>query len=89
MTIFFYQSCLKNYFCTNTLLKSGSTDYKMKHVECPVVYGNKWVANKWINRNEQMNRFPCAVNIEKRMFDAPHRNVSYTNPLHSNMILSA
>ena len=61
----------------------------MKHVECPVVYGNKWVANKWINRNEQMNRFPCAANIEKRMFDAPHRNVSYTNPLHSNMILSA
>jgi hypothetical protein len=72
-----------------TATNSGSTDYKMKHVECPVVYGNKWVANKKINWREQMNRFPCSVDLEKRMLESPHRNISYSNPLHSNLILSA
>lgn len=75
------------YWTTKT--NSGSTDYRMKHVECPVVYGNKWVANKKINWREQMNRFPCSVDLEKRMFESPHTNISYTNPLHSNLILSA
>ena len=31
-------------------------DSRMYHLGCPVVYGNKWIANKWINANEQMNR---------------------------------
>ena len=24
--------------------------------QCPVAYGNKWIANKWVRFTEQMNR---------------------------------
>ena len=30
--------------------------FRMFHIGCPVIYGNKWIANKWVRWKEQMNR---------------------------------
>ena len=30
----------------------------MDHQGCPVLYGNKWIANKWIRWTEQVDYFP-------------------------------
>ncbi len=30
------------------------------HLGCPVLYGNKWIANKWIKWMPQYERFPCS-----------------------------
>jgi prolyl 4-hydroxylase len=35
---------------------NSQADTRMTHMGCPVLYGNKWIVNKWINANEQMNR---------------------------------
>ena len=59
---------------------------RMLHMGCPVVFGNKWIANKWVNWKEQMNRFPC--HIQHNMFPHHHHNVHYDDPLHSQKILS-
>ena len=34
-------------------------DTRNFHVGCPVIVGNKWIANKWIKYNEQMFSYPC------------------------------
>ncbi|ROL52081.1 Prolyl 4-hydroxylase subunit alpha-1 [Anabarilius grahami] len=31
------------------LQKNGRVDYDTQHAGCPVLVGNKWVANKWIH----------------------------------------
>ena len=36
---------------------AGAPDIRMNHLGCPVVYGNKWIANKWVRWSEQMNRY--------------------------------
>ena len=59
----------------------------MKHMGCPIVFGNKWIANKWVRWKEQMNRFPC--HIKDQMFPHHHNKIQYDNPLHSNKILTA
>jgi prolyl 4-hydroxylase len=41
----------------HTRKPNRQTDTRMIHMGCPVLYGNKWIANKWINAHEQMNRF--------------------------------
>ena len=41
------------------LLPSGDGDMRTRHAACPVLYGSKWVANKWIHsRGQEFNR-PC------------------------------
>jgi prolyl 4-hydroxylase len=35
--------------------------FRTMHLGCPVVYGNKWIANKWIKWDAQMWRYPCGV----------------------------
>ena len=32
----------------------GTIDPRMDHQGCPVLYGNKWIANKWIRWTEQV-----------------------------------
>ena len=40
-----------------------STEYLLvsrnHHMGCPVVRGNKWIANKWVKWPDQMWTFPC------------------------------
>ena len=34
-------------------------DSRTLHAGCPVLYGNKWIANKWIKTISNFKRFPC------------------------------
>jgi len=37
----------------------GSTDSRMNHLGCPVLFGDKWIGNKWVRWQEQMSSFKC------------------------------
>ena len=39
----------------------GSLDSRNHHTGCPVVKGNKWIANKWVNWPSQMWKYPCSA----------------------------
>lgn len=41
---------------------SGIPDYETLHGGCPVLYGSKWIANKWILERGQLFRRPCPSN---------------------------
>ncbi|EDW80820.2 uncharacterized protein Dwil_GK11733 [Drosophila willistoni] len=41
-----------------------SGDKDSTHSACPVLFGNKWVATKWIYHFDQMTRWPC-LSIKK------------------------
>ncbi|XP_051721211.1 prolyl 4-hydroxylase subunit alpha-2-like [Ctenopharyngodon idella] len=43
------------------LLKNGRVDLDTQHAGCPVLVGNKWVANKWIHEFGQEFRRPCSL----------------------------
>ena len=34
-------------------------DTRVTHLGCPVMYGNKWIANKWIKILAQFQHYPC------------------------------
>ena len=34
-------------------------DTRIWHLGCPVLYGNKWIANKWIKILAQYKEYPC------------------------------
>ena len=34
-------------------------DTRILHLGCPVLYGNKWIANKWIKLLPQVKNHPC------------------------------
>ncbi|CAG7816864.1 unnamed protein product, partial [Allacma fusca] len=36
------------------LLRSGAVDSNSWHGSCPVILGEKWIANKWIRNYDQM-----------------------------------
>uniref|UniRef100_A0A1I8PNK1 procollagen-proline 4-dioxygenase n=1 Tax=Stomoxys calcitrans TaxID=35570 RepID=A0A1I8PNK1_STOCA len=36
-------------------------DMKTLHAACPVIYGSKWVCNKWIRANAQVFKRPCYI----------------------------
>lgn len=39
----------------------GDYDSKVYHLGCPVAYGNKWIANKWVKGQAQMlGNYPCS-----------------------------
>ncbi|CAF1238007.1 unnamed protein product [Rotaria sordida] len=40
---------------------SGEGDRNTRHAACPVLIGNKWVANKWIRERGQEFRRPCLL----------------------------
>lgn len=44
--------------------KSGRSDMAMLHGGCPVMYGSKWVANKWIREVANMFHSPCKNHID-------------------------
>ena len=50
----------------HTVTSSGYQDQRMKHLGCPVVYGDKWIVNKWIKWHHHMFSHPC--NVEKGKF---------------------
>ena len=37
-------------------------DTRIFHMGCPVLYGNKWIANKWIKILAQFKDYPCWIN---------------------------
>ena len=37
----------------------GTTDPRMNHLGCPVMYGDKWILNKWIRWEAQMSTYKC------------------------------
>ena len=45
-------------------LGSGQNNYDsiILHRGCPVAYGNKWIANKWIKWLSNYRDFPCLIN---------------------------
>ena len=42
------------------LLDDGTIDKRSSHGGCPVLFGTKWVSNKWIREGSQMFKRPCA-----------------------------
>ncbi|XP_050031906.1 prolyl 4-hydroxylase subunit alpha-2-like [Dermacentor andersoni] len=40
----------------------GEGEQLTKHGGCPVLYGSKWIANKWFHSNSNMFRLPCPRN---------------------------
>ena len=47
------------------LNSSGDYDTRNIHLGCPVMYGNKWIANKWVKWLDQMWNYPCLVDKGK------------------------
>lgn len=43
------------------LHRDGSGDMQTLHAACPVVIGDKWVANRWIHEKGQEFLRPCAI----------------------------
>uniref|UniRef100_A0A8D8T3L3 procollagen-proline 4-dioxygenase n=1 Tax=Cacopsylla melanoneura TaxID=428564 RepID=A0A8D8T3L3_9HEMI len=46
----------------HNLYSNLSTDYRTLHAGCPVVLGDKWVANKWYSSRGQLFHYPCKGN---------------------------
>ena len=44
------------------LLKNGKSNSKTQHAGCPVVLGQKWIANLWIHEHGQEFNRPCSLN---------------------------
>ena len=36
-------------------------DSRVYHMACPVLYGNKWIANKWIKTLANFKSYPCHI----------------------------
>ena len=36
-------------------------DSRIFHLGCPVLYGNKWIANKWVKLLSQFKEFSCSI----------------------------
>ena len=36
-------------------------DTRIRHLGCPVLYGNKWIANKWIKCLANFQKYPCLI----------------------------
>lgn len=47
------------------LKRSGEGDYETEHAACPVLCGNKWVANKWLHIRGQEFRRKCSLNSKE------------------------
>ncbi|XP_076447163.1 prolyl 4-hydroxylase subunit alpha-2-like [Babylonia areolata] len=44
------------------LKRSGQGDVRTVHAGCPVLYGDKWVANKWLREAGNTFTWPCLLN---------------------------
>ncbi|XP_037071261.1 prolyl 4-hydroxylase subunit alpha-1-like [Pollicipes pollicipes] len=43
------------------LRRNGRGDVRALHGGCPVAYGAKWIANKWVRERNQFLRRPCTL----------------------------
>ncbi len=48
-----------------------SIDSRVNHLGCPVLIGNKWIANKWIKWTAQQNLYPCSTDKYFSIIDKP------------------
>ena len=39
-------------------------DSRIFHLGCPVLHGNKWIANKWIKILPQHKNYPCRIGFK-------------------------
>ncbi|XP_016975120.2 prolyl 4-hydroxylase subunit alpha-2-like [Drosophila rhopaloa] len=46
------------------LLLNGTCDWRVTHVSCPILKGDKWIATKWLRENAQMFIRPCPLKIK-------------------------
>lgn len=46
--------------------RNGESDPLSLHGGCPVVLGNKWIANQWVRANSQMFARKCDMNNHER-----------------------
>ena len=46
-------------------------DSRIGHLGCPVLYGNKWIANKWVKWLPQFRNYPC---LRKEYFYSVYRD---------------
>ena len=37
------------------------SDSRIYHLGCPVLHGNKWIANKWVKILPQFKNYPCHI----------------------------
>lgn len=44
------------------LYRNGTGNWLTKHASCPILYGQKWIAVQWVERNEQEFAYPCSLN---------------------------
>ena len=49
---------------------SGLLNPLTAHAGCPVIVGNKWIANKWIFYFDQYEKFKCSLNSKTDSFEA-------------------
>ena len=42
----------------------GNFDSRIYHLGCPVLVGNKWIANKWIKWVPNFKSYPCYIDRE-------------------------
>ena len=53
---------------------------------CPVLYGNKWIMNKWVKWFANFKEYKCSINYkhfsiyQKHMLDAYGKNVLKESP---------
>ena len=53
-------------------------DSRIRHCGCPMVYGNKWIANKWIKWFANYKNYPCLINDRHySIFDNHIRNSNH------------
>lgn len=46
------------------LFRNGTGNTLTKHGSCPIIYGEKWIANQWVTRNGQEFTYPCTKEFE-------------------------
>ncbi|KAI8041517.1 prolyl 4-hydroxylase subunit alpha-2 [Drosophila gunungcola] len=46
------------------LLLNGTIDWRVTHVSCPIIMGDKWIATKWLREKPQMFIRPCPLKMK-------------------------
>ncbi|CAD5113528.1 DgyrCDS2690 [Dimorphilus gyrociliatus] len=59
--------------------KAGSADTRLLHGGCPVIYGTKWVANKWFRSVGQEFTYPCGL-TEQEVDNSYYEGIDTDNP---------
>ncbi|KAL5282838.1 hypothetical protein ACFFRR_005725 [Megaselia abdita] len=56
----------------------GDVDFRTKHAGCPVVLGNKWIANAWLRSGDQAFRRPCGLKNDNAV-SVDFKQITYLN----------